>query len=186
LRSTVHLKCRASSLDIPLLLHDIVAINSLVRKNKEDRTRRKRSYFPSFRGITQNKDFRCEKEMQLLDPTMFFYLRRRRQKIRTTNFLTMDNLQKSFSNLCHPCDFDHEGLFPENHPMHHGVNQLGGCFSNGKPLPFQIRIRILELALCGFRPCDISRQLLVSHGCVSKILARFAETGSILPGAIGE
>lgn len=68
----------------------------------------------------------------------------------------------------------------------HGVNQLGGCFSNGKPLPFNIRIRILELALCGFRPCDISRQLLVSHGCVSKILARFAETGSILPGAIGE
>ena len=68
----------------------------------------------------------------------------------------------------------------------HGVNQLGGCFSNGKPLPFNIRLRILELALCGYRPCDISRQLLVSHGCVSKILARFAETGSILPGAIGE
>ncbi|RWS27817.1 paired box protein Pax-2a-like protein [Leptotrombidium deliense] len=66
-----------------------------------------------------------------------------------------------------------------------GVNQLGGSFSNGKPLPFQVRLRILELALCGYRPCDISRQLLVSHGCVSKILARFAETGSILPGAIG-
>lgn len=69
---------------------------------------------------------------------------------------------------------------------HHGVNQLGGCFSNGKPLPFNIRLKILELALCGYRPCDISRQLLVSHGCVSKILARFAETGSILPGAIGD
>lgn len=69
---------------------------------------------------------------------------------------------------------------------HQGVNQLGGCFSNGKPLPFHVRLRILELALCGYRPCDISRQLLVSHGCVSKILARFSETGSILPGAIGK
>lgn len=66
-----------------------------------------------------------------------------------------------------------------------GVNQLGGIFSNGKPLPFHVRLRILEMALCGYRPCDISRQLLVSHGCVSKILARFTETGSILPGAIG-
>lgn len=72
------------------------------------------------------------------------------------------------------------------HVNHQGVNQLGGCFSNGKPLPFHVRLRILELALCGYRPCDISRQLLVSHGCVSKILARFAETGSILPGAIGK
>lgn len=66
-----------------------------------------------------------------------------------------------------------------------GVNQLGGTFANGKPLPFHVRLRILELALFGYRPCDISRQLLVSHGCVSKILARFTETGSILPGAIG-
>lgn len=56
---------------------------------------------------------------------------------------------------------------------------------NGRPLPNQTRLRIVELARLGIRPCDISRQLRVSHGCVSKILARYHETGSILPGAIG-
>ena len=100
------------------------------------------------------------------------------------------------------------------------VNQLGGMFVNGRPLPNHIRVRIIELAQLGIRylcwissqvlsesnlssravfqfhesifcihnfsrPCDISRQLRVSHGCVSKILARYNETGSILPGAIG-
>ncbi|XP_015791403.1 paired box protein Pax-1 [Tetranychus urticae] len=76
-------------------------------------------------------------------------------------------------------------LFSSSLASTNGINQLGGTFSNGKPLPFHIRLRILELAVCGYRPCDISRQLLVSHGCVSKILAKFAETGSIMPGAIG-
>ncbi|XP_018334809.1 paired box protein Pax-1-like, partial [Agrilus planipennis] len=65
------------------------------------------------------------------------------------------------------------------------VNQLGGIFVNGRPLPNAVRLRIVELSQVGIRPCDISRQLRVSHGCVSKILARYHETGSILPGAIG-
>ncbi|NXR23100.1 PAX1 protein, partial [Cinclus mexicanus] len=45
------------------------------------------------------------------------------------------------------------------------VNQLGGVFVNGRPLPNAIRLRIVELAQLGIRPCDISRQLRVSHGC---------------------
>uniref|UniRef100_A0A8C6SVB5 Paired box 2b n=1 Tax=Neogobius melanostomus TaxID=47308 RepID=A0A8C6SVB5_9GOBI len=66
-----------------------------------------------------------------------------------------------------------------------GVNQLGGVFVNGRPLPDVVRQRIVELAHQGVRPCDISRQLRVSHGCVSKILGRYYETGSIKPGVIG-
>jgi len=79
---------------------------------------------------------------------------------------------------------------------------LGGVFVNGRPLPDCIRQSIVDLAKQGMRPCDISRQLRVSHGCVSKILDRlilffsfvflilefqfrFHEAGSIRPGIIG-
>ncbi|KAA0716208.1 Paired box protein [Triplophysa tibetana] len=68
---------------------------------------------------------------------------------------------------------------------HGGLNQLGGMFVNGRPLPEVIRQRIVDMAHQGVRPCDISRQLRVSHGCVSKILGRYYETGSIKPGVIG-
>ncbi len=64
------------------------------------------------------------------------------------------------------------------------MNQLGGIFVNGRPLPDHVRRQIVGLALNGIRPCDISRKLLVSHGCVSKILTRFYETGSIRPGSM--
>lgn len=65
------------------------------------------------------------------------------------------------------------------------VNQLGGVFINGRPLPNHIRLKIVELAAAGIRPCVISRQLRVSHGCVSKILNRYQETGSIRAGVLG-
>ena len=49
---------------------------------------------------------------------------------------------------------------------------MGGLFVNGRPLPDIVRQQIVALNQQGIRPCDISRQLKVSHGCVSKILGR--------------
>ena len=65
------------------------------------------------------------------------------------------------------------------------VNQLGGVFVSGRPLPDNVRRRIVELALMGVRPSVISRELLVSHGCVTKIIRKYAESGSIKPGSVG-
>jgi len=62
------------------------------------------------------------------------------------------------------------------------LNQLGGAYINGKPLPNEIRHQILALAHQGFRPCDISRRLRITHGCISKLLSKYRKTGSIEAG----
>ncbi|CAH3024711.1 unnamed protein product, partial [Porites evermanni] len=48
-------------------------------------------------------------------------------------------------------------LAPFLFQSHGGINQLGGPFVNGRPLPDYIRHRIVQLAACGVRPCEISR-----------------------------
>ena len=59
---------------------------------------------------------------------------------------------------------------------HSGVNQLGGVFVNGRPLPDSTRQKIVELAHSGARPCDISRILQVTTEPLSQHKTAFIQT----------
>ena len=61
------------------------------------------------------------------------------------------------------------------------VNNLGGVYQIGRPLPQETRMKIVDLHKKGVKPSDISKILQVTPTCVSYILARFNETGSIAP-----
>ncbi|XP_076452042.1 uncharacterized protein LOC143287710 [Babylonia areolata] len=65
------------------------------------------------------------------------------------------------------------------------VNRYGRLFSNGRPLSKSMRQELLKMHKSGFKPCEISRKLAVSHGCISKILRKYQKTGNLAPGKIG-
>lgn len=62
-----------------------------------------------------------------------------------------------------------------------GTNQLGRTYSPGLPLSMAEREHIVALYTNGWKICDISKRLCVTHSCVSKILNRYRMTGSVRP-----
>ncbi|VDO50524.1 unnamed protein product [Onchocerca flexuosa] len=53
-----------------------------------------------------------------------------------------------------------------------GTNQLGRIYSPGLPLSMSEREQIVSLYKSGWKICDISKRLCITHSCVSKILNR--------------
>lgn len=54
-------------------------------------------------------------------------------------------------------------------------------YNSGKPLSLELRSRIINLSCLGLRQCEISRRLKVTHGCISKLLSKYQETGNLDP-----
>nr|CAD2194780.1 unnamed protein product [Meloidogyne enterolobii] len=67
-----------------------------------------------------------------------------------------------------------------------GTNLYGRSYCPGRPLSMEERAKIIQLFHGGMKVNAISKQLCISHGCVSKIITRFRETGNLMPSSHSE
>ncbi|KHN76307.1 Protein gooseberry [Toxocara canis] len=67
-----------------------------------------------------------------------------------------------------------------------GTNLYGRPYCPGRPLSMEDRGQIIELHMGGMKVNAISKQLCISHGCVSKIISRYRETGMLSPASSPE
>ncbi|KAI1733032.1 Paired box domain-containing protein [Ditylenchus destructor] len=67
-----------------------------------------------------------------------------------------------------------------------GTNLYGRPYCPGRPLNLELRSSIISLFHSGMKVNAISKQLAISHGCVSKIITRFRETGLLMPSSHSE
>ncbi|KAI6181060.1 Paired domain-containing protein [Aphelenchoides besseyi] len=67
-----------------------------------------------------------------------------------------------------------------------GTNLYGRPYCPGRPLSMDERYQIIQLFHAGMKVNAISKQLCISHGCVSKIITRFRETGLLIPSSHAE
>uniref|UniRef100_A0A915DXG4 Uncharacterized protein n=1 Tax=Ditylenchus dipsaci TaxID=166011 RepID=A0A915DXG4_9BILA len=64
-----------------------------------------------------------------------------------------------------------------------GTNLYGRQYCPGRPLSLEERSKIINLFHAGMKVNAIAKQLCISHGCVSKIITRFRETGLLMPSS---
>ncbi|EPB76937.1 paired box' domain protein [Ancylostoma ceylanicum] len=67
-----------------------------------------------------------------------------------------------------------------------GTNLYGRPYCPGRPLSMAERRRIIELHMSGMKVNAISKTLCISHGCVSKIISRYRQTGILSPASSPE
>ncbi|WKY03274.1 hypothetical protein Q1695_004763 [Nippostrongylus brasiliensis] len=71
-------------------------------------------------------------------------------------------------------------------PRRKGTNLYGRPYCPGRPLSMAERQRIIDLHMSGMKVNAISKALCISHGCVSKIISRYRQTGILSPASSPE